>query len=154
MQVLRYSFSRSNDLGTKKTSYLPQHPQHLMMRWGKDNCKRYSCSKKRGWEVHSSHCSIATLHLRFPDSRDSEILLGSLFCSLGVTFLIHGCPLLLALPSGFPALFSDKSLFLLEITDIYSWIAFSVCFLFIESWRDTEASSKSELPLSLLDPLV
>lgn len=39
VQLLRCSFSWSNDLGTKKTSYLPQHPHYLMMRWGKDNHK-------------------------------------------------------------------------------------------------------------------
>lgn len=52
------------------------------------------------------------MHLRFPDSRGRKILLGSLFCSLGVIFLIHGFPLLLALPSGCPALFWQISLFI------------------------------------------
>lgn len=33
VQLLRYSFSWSKDLGTKKTSYLPQHSQYLWWYW-------------------------------------------------------------------------------------------------------------------------
>lgn len=129
------------DLGTKKTSYLPQH---LMMRWGENNCKRYSYSKKKGQEVHSSHWSTTILKsrradvVRFPYSRGMEFFLLFAVFYYGLVllpvsgFLIHGSPLLLAALWA-PGSTIWKIFLLLEITNVYSWTIFPVCFLFIEN---------------------